>query len=237
MRGGAAAVLEDGALWFVGPGAERERILAVDEVPIALGGAARHNVANALAAAAVARELGLSTAVIRDGLAGFHSSPRDNPGRLNDFDLGGARVLVDFAHNPHGFEALFEMASALPAERRLVLIGQAGDRDDESVRELCRIAWRARPDRIVVKEMPKVARGRSAAEVARVIEEELRSLGATDAHLDHAESEIGAVRRALEWARPGDLLLCLSHSERDSVLALCERLDAEGWAPGETVPV
>ena len=65
-----------------------------------------------------------------------------NPGRLNMFDLGGARVMVDFAHNPHGLEAILEMAVALPAERRLVLIGQAGDRTDTSIRELAEIVWR-----------------------------------------------------------------------------------------------
>jgi cyanophycin synthetase len=59
-RGGTAFVLEDG--WIVervGVG-KRRRIVAVDQIPPTLGGLARHNVANALAAAAGARALGLS---------------------------------------------------------------------------------------------------------------------------------------------------------------------------------
>mgnify|MGYP002062470130 CR=1 FL=1 len=38
-----------------------------------------------------------------------------NPGRGTLFTVEGARVFVDFAHNPHGLEALLEMAAALPA--------------------------------------------------------------------------------------------------------------------------
>ena len=153
---------------MLGHQGRRDEVIALDRVPVTLGGAARHNVANALAAAATAVHLGFDLAAIRAGLAAFDSSPAENPGRLNRFDLGGAQVLVDFAHNPHGLEALLSMAAALPASRRLVVLGQAGDRDDEAIRELARIVWRprpGRPDRIVVKEMPQYLRGRAAGEV------------------------------------------------------------------------
>ena len=66
------------------------------------------------------------------------NDPADNPGRLNRFDLGAATVLVDFAHNPDGFDALFEAAAALPAERRLVLLGQSGDRERASTEGMAR---------------------------------------------------------------------------------------------------
>jgi UDP-N-acetylmuramyl tripeptide synthase len=236
--GGGAALLEGDRL-VLWRGGRREEVAAVDRVPVALGGAARHNLANALAAIGVAVHLGLDLAAIREGLAGFESSPGENPGRLNEFRLGGARVVVDFAHNPHGLEALLGMAAALPARRRLVLLGQAGDRDDGAIRELVRIVWRARPDRpdrVIAKEMPQHLRGRAPGEVPGLIEDELYALGAPAEAVGRAESELAAVRQALAWARPGDLLLLLTHESRDEVLALLATLAERGWRPGEALP-
>ncbi len=209
---------------------------SVAAIPITLGGAARHNLSNALAAAAVALELGLDPAAIRAGLESFRSAPSENPGRLNRFELGGAHVMVDFAHNPHGLQAVLDMAAALPAERRLVLIGQAGDRTDTSIRDLARIVWSAEPERIVIKEMPRYLRGRELGEVPRMITQELVAAGAPADAVGHADSELDGVRQALEWARPGDLLLVLTHESRDQVLDLCGRLSADGWRPGEPLP-
>ena len=227
--------VEDGALCAVEDGSRRI-ICEVDAIPIALGGAARHNIANALAAIGVAERLGIEHSAIAAGLREFHSDPAENPGRLNRFELGGVDALVDFAHNPHGLEALLEMAAALPAERRLVLIGQAGDRSDTAIRDLARIVWQARPDRIVIKEMRKYLRGREAGEIPRLIGAELLAEGAPSEALQHADSELDGVRRALEWAAPGDLLLVLTHESRDEVLQLFARLEETGWRPGRSLP-
>ena len=63
---------------------EGERVLAtVHEVPITYGGAARFNVANALAGAALASTLGIPDEAIRGGLRAFTPSFEDNPGRSN----------------------------------------------------------------------------------------------------------------------------------------------------------
>jgi UDP-N-acetylmuramyl tripeptide synthase len=45
--------------------------------------------------------------------------------------LGGITAIVDFAHNPHGLAALTGMVAAMDARRRAIVIGQAGDRDDD----------------------------------------------------------------------------------------------------------
>jgi UDP-N-acetylmuramyl tripeptide synthase len=212
------------------------RLATVESIPIALGGVARHNLANALAAAGVALQLGLDEDAVRAGLAAFHSDPHENPGRLNRFDIGGVHVLVDFAHNPHGLEAVLDMAAALPARRRLVLVGQAGDRTDSSIRDLARIVWSARPERVVIKEMTGHLRGREPGEVPRLLTEELIAAGAPAAALGQADSEIAGVRQALAWSRPGDLLLLLSHEAREEVLALCQTLERDRWRPGLPLP-
>src|SRR6185436_1517211 len=103
-----------------------EVVARVDEIPSALAGTARHNLANALAAIAVASALDLPLAAITRGLASFAGAAA-NPGRSNLWSVNGARVIVDFAHNPHGLRAMVEMARGLEARRRGLVVGQAGD--------------------------------------------------------------------------------------------------------------
>ena len=217
--GGRAAVLEGDQLVLL-EGSRRRELLSVSDVPVTLNGAARYNVANALAAAAIADLLGFEPEHIRHGLASFHNSAEDNPGRLNFFEFDGVRAIVDFAHNPHGFEAIFEMLQALPAERRLVLLGQAGDRDEPSIREMTRITWAARPDMIVIKELTEHLRGREPGEIPAIIEDELRRAGATEDHFVHCASELEAVHWALDWSRSGDLLMVFAHDKREEILGL-----------------
>ncbi len=70
--------------------------------------AGHHNVLNALAAVAVARELGLDEAAIRKGLAGFGGVRR----RFTTTGVsGGVRVIDDYGHHP------VEIASVLKAAR------------------------------------------------------------------------------------------------------------------------
>lgn len=233
--GGEAALLEDRRL-VLARGRRRIPLATLDEVPITLGGVARHNIANGLGAAALASRLGVAPEQIARGLRQFSGTPADNPGRFNLFALQGVTAVADFAHNPHGMAALVASAAALPARRRLLILGQAGDRDDQALRDLARSAWAFRPDRIVLKEMENYRRGRAPGEIPELIREEFLRLGALPESITTAETEYAAVREALAWARPGDLLLLPVHSERTRVLALLERLRQMEWQPGTTVP-
>ncbi len=152
----------------------REALVDVASIPIAFGGAARYNLANALAALGLGAALGLPLEAMVHGLTGVRGTPEDNPGRLNLMDLGGGvRVLLDYAHNPHGLEAFLAVARSLPARRRLILLGQAGDRSDEAIRDLARITWTLQPDRVVIKELPEMLRGRMAGDVPAILDDEL----------------------------------------------------------------
>jgi UDP-N-acetylmuramyl tripeptide synthase len=232
--GGDACRLLDGAL-VLSRGGTNHEVAALDAVPMSLGGAARHNVANALGAIGVAVALGFSLDAVRTALRSFENSPSLNPGRGNVWTLGSVTAIVDFAHNPHGLEALVHMALELPAQRRAIVIGQAGDRDDESIRALAGIAWRIRPQRVFVKEMEIFLRGRERGVIPEILEGEFARHGAPRESLVRCGSEIEAVRAALVWARPGDLLVFMVHAERADVLALLEQLSRAGWKPGDSL--
>lgn len=228
-QGGSASYLEDDKLVLSWEG-HKKTVATLSEVPVTFNGAARHNIANALGAIAVAAGLGLDVAAMRSGLRAFKTT--SNPGRTNHFKLGGADVLVDFAHNPHGLKALTEMGRAMPAKRRLIVLGQAGDRSDEAIRELGTIAATMRPDCVIVKELVSDLRGRAPREVPALIEAGLLAGGIDAGAVVHAPDEPAAVERALAWAQPGDLLLLICHTHRAVILDKLQRLEREGWQPG-----
>jgi UDP-N-acetylmuramyl tripeptide synthase len=232
--GGTAAVVDGDALVLV-TGSERAVLARVADMPLSSGGAARHNIANALAATAAAGGLGIALDAVRATLCRFGRDPADNPGRANMYELGGIRIVVDYAHNPHGMAALAATLDALPSERRLVMIGQAGDRDDAAIRELARASLALRPDRVVVKEMDAYLRGRAPGEVPALMADELRRAGLPDGAISSPGSEIPAVHEALGWARPGDLLVLTLHQDRRRVTELLETLRRRGWRAGEPV--
>jgi cyanophycin synthetase len=234
VAAGGAAVVLDGSMIRLLQGKDATAVEDVGNIPITVSGKARHNVANALGAVAVAWSLGIPVKTIARGLREFRGSTQDNPGRLNRFALGGVEVIVDFAHNPHGLKALVEVGGALPARRRLVLLGQAGDRDDNAIRELARVAWAIHPDHVIAKEMAAYTRGRPVGEIPGLIADEIRQLGASADAISQAPSELEGVHQALEWAEEGDLLLLTVHGQRGEVLALLDELDRRGWRPGHS---
>ncbi len=231
-RGGTAATFEGGKIVFA-HGRRRTVVCYASDVPLTMGGMARYNIANALGVVLLASAIGVPRDTIAAGLKNFRGTPQENPGRGHLYDFGGARVLVDFAHNPHGMRALIETARAMPARRRIVILGQAGDRDDESIRGLARETWPWRPDRVILKEMAIYLRGRQPGEATTLIKDEFLKLGAGEAIFSHADSELEAVKAALAECESGDLVLLPTHAERAAVIELMERLVAQRWEPGQ----
>src|SRR6185503_16300444 len=172
--GGRGYVLRDG--WLIEldgsakDGPAEHRIVEVGRVPITLGGLARHNVANALAAAGAARGLGVTLAQLRDGLTDFQPSSERSPGRLNLFRLGARIVIVDFAHNEAGVSAVLDVAEGIAggaagrAAPITAIIGTAGDRPDDTLRGIGKVAAQ-RAQRVAIKQTLKYLRGRTAKSV------------------------------------------------------------------------
>lgn len=233
--GGDAAWLAEGALWLTRAG-ETARVIEVHEVPIAFGGAARYNLRNALAAIGAASALGMSVEAMRQGLQSFAPTPESNPGRANVWRFGDCTAIVDFAHNPHGLLALAETVAAIPAQRRALVLGQAGDRDDASIRALARGAWAMHPDRVFLKDMEVYWRGRAPGEIPALLRAEFLAAGAPEGSIETHGDELSAIRAALGWAEPGDLLLLTTHADRDVVFALMRRLVESAWRPGTALP-
>ena len=210
----------DGSLAYF-DGTRWHKLCALADIPLTIGGTARHNVANALAAAGLTLAMGLDYAHVATGLCSMTAA--DNPGRGNLFDIDGVEVLLDFAHNPQAIAAIFELASQRPAQRRVLAFGQAGDRTDAQIRELAQVAWQVGLDRVIVSELAHYYRGREPGEVFAIIRDELERCGAAADQIDHYDTELESLQAALDWAQPGDLAIMLALADTRGVL---ERLQS-----------
>jgi cyanophycin synthetase len=217
-------------------------------LPATFEGRARMMVQNAMAAAAAAHAAGAHLHDIRQGLRTFTTSIFQAPGRLNLVEVNGLKVVIDYAHNAHGLEAVGEfverVTSAAPtgpgppgtaswsANLRVAVVATPGDRRDEDMHELGRVAARYFDD-IIVREDERTRgrrRGETAAQIMEGVQEAMRA-GARAGSAEIVLEEKDAVRRALDRSRPGDLVvLCVDHA-RDVLVELeSRRVTAAGVA-------
>ncbi len=221
VQGGSTCGARAGRLWLAVEGQNHD-LGAVAELPLAVGGAAAYNLDNIAAAALAAHAAGLPLSAIRDTLARFGAQPQDNPGRLERWAHRGATVLIDYAHNPDGLAQLLHVARALETKRLSLLLGQAGNRDDVAIAELARTAVRFAPDRVLIKELPQMLRGRAVGDVPAVIERALVAAGLPPQRIGHQADEAAAAEQLLQWAEPGDVIVLPLHTSaaRAQVAAL-----------------
>ena len=203
-RGGRAYLVRDGVI-VEADGAAETAIVEVARVPITIGGLARHNVANALAAAGGARGLGATIAQVRDGLTAFAPDAAKSPGRLNLFRLGARVVIVDFAHNEAGVGAILDVAEGIAAGAAgraapiTAIIGTAGDRPDDTLRGIGRIAAE-RAQRVAIKQTLEYLRGRTAESVVGELMVGIVAGGGSPADVPIYDSETDALRAELNGA-------------------------------------
>lgn len=214
--GGVACFLEGGQIVYAAT-CGTERIMNIEDIPITMKGAARYNIANCLNAISLAKMLNLSNSAIRDALSRFGGSFRENPGRGNFIHIDGVTVLMDFAHNPHGMKAIIEMIRQVPARRRLILVGQAGDRSNGDIRALVEATAVLEFDRVIAAEIPKYLRGRESGEVPGLIRSAFEELGIGRDDVELSPDYLSGVRSALEWSQSGDLLLLLVLDQKEEV--------------------
>jgi cyanophycin synthetase len=238
QRGGAAMVLQpsdDGELLALRHGSRTMPLIYAHLIPATLQGRARMNVANALAAAGAAWAAGAHLHDIRQGLRTFSTSFFQAPGRLNEVDVRGFKVIIDYCHNVDGMRRLTEFvdltmsgsgpvrrgtrgdgdgrssgngASATRSGRAIGVIGIPGDRRDEDQRQYGALAAQSF-DEIIVRE-DKNPRGRRRGETAEHVLEGIRSAQASGARVQQAEAvldELEAARAGMRRAKVGDLVV------------------------------
>ncbi len=175
-------------------------------IPATMEGRARHNVSNAMFAAALAFSMGIKLDIIRQGLRTFDTTFFQAPGRANVYDEHPFKVILDYGHNANAVAAMCTLASGLDVSgRRLVVLAGPGDRRDEDLVELARVSA-GHFDHYICRRDDGL-RGRGSDEVPILMAAALREAGVSDEQITVIPEEEAAVDAALRMAGAGDLLL------------------------------
>jgi UDP-N-acetylmuramoyl-tripeptide--D-alanyl-D-alanine ligase len=195
------------------------------DVPVGTPVLGRHNVHNALAAAAVGQAAGLPLEALAEGLAGGWGAPH----RTVLLSAGPWRILDDtYNASPDTMAAALELLGDLPGRRRVAVLGEMLELGDVAEAEHLALGERAAA---VADLLVTVGEGgRSVAEAAR-------AAGLAPSAVLHVDDAAGALEVLLPHLQPGDLIL-VKGSRGVALEAVVEALAAagRGEGPGTAAP-
>ena len=214
---------------IIATGAAEAELMPVDDVPATMNGLLACNESNALFATAMAWAHGIDSEAIRRALGCFHNSADQNPGRYNFIEGLPFGALVDFAHNPDGVRAVCAVATALPVVgRRLLCSLNVGSRHPAHLEALAAELASTFDefvlgcDPTLVGACPEYAGDDPAATMLDRWRGLLRAHGVDPAAITVEADRSAALRRALDGARAGDLLVLLAdHDEAYRAVGQC----------------
>jgi UDP-N-acetylmuramoyl-L-alanyl-D-glutamate--2,6-diaminopimelate ligase len=160
----------------------------------------RHNVANALGAAAAAMALGVGEEAVRRGLAGLVNVP----GRLQRVDAGslGFGVFVDYAHTDDALNNVLRAMRPLTRGRLWCVFGCGGDRDRTKRPLMAQAVARGADAFIITSDNPRTEDPLAIiADIERGLTEADRRRG------EMVPDRAAAIARAVGRLERGDVLL------------------------------
>ncbi len=208
-----AAVYEHGYISIL-KGAWKIRIEKVTNIPLTFSGKAEFNIANVLAATLTAYTRDFKTEDIRQALQTFIPSPALTPGRMNMFQFKHFSVMLDYAHNTHGIQAIGKYVNSVESPVKVGIIAGVGDRRDEDIisvgEESARIF-----DEIIIRQ-DKNLRGRSEQEIIDLIKQGIQKVNAT-MRVDVITKESEAIDFAINNAKPNSFIVIISDVVPDAL--------------------
>ena len=215
------AIVEDGNLVINHKG-EIKILSDVSLIPLTCQGTCAFMIANVLGSALAAFLSNFPEDKIIETLQSFKPGIEHTPGRMNNFKFEDFEVLVDYAHNPHGFLAIEDFLKSSNATRKIGVITGVGDRRDNDIIELGVIAQRMF-DHVIIR-FDKDLRGSSTDRIAKLIIEGLQTLDKKVSY-EIVGDELEAVHHVLKMAKKGDYIVLLSEYFQDVVKIIQKKHD------------
>lgn len=190
-------------------------------IPITVALPGSFNVSNALAAAAIGMQVGLSDEQITKGIAALQGVE----GRMTRIDEGqDFSVIVDFAHTPDSFEKLLKDIKPVVKGKLIVLFGSAGRRDEAKRAVQGRLAGEYADEVVITEEDDRDIDGMSILEQIAGGVETAGKVRNKDLFLVHDRTE--AIAFAFGRAKRDDTVLLLGKGHEKTI----ERADgAHPW--------
>lgn len=218
-RNGLAAIYENGYLSIL-EGRWTLRVEKAVNIPMTMKGMAPFMIANALAGCLAAFAQGVDIELIRQGVRTFQTSAEQTPGRMNLFDVEDYHVLIDYAHNAHGVEAVGGFVRNWHGAK-IGVVGAPGDRRDEDLILLGNIAAQIF-DRIIIKEDGDL-RGRIPGEVADLIAKGIDRTN-PDSSYEVILDETDATNTALALAQADNLIVIFPEKVEQAIGLIKEKI-------------
>ncbi len=221
--GGIAAIYENGYV-TIKKGDWKIRVEKVTHIPLTFNGTVDFMIQNVLAATLTTFLWGYKTEDIRTSLETFIPSAAHTPGRMNVFKFKEFKVLVDFAHNPDGFNGIKDYLKTVEATEHVGVISGTGDRRDEDILETARIAAQMF-DRVVICQ-EKYLRGRTQQELIDILTIGLKEVK-PNIPISINNSGEDCMKELITKARPGSFITILSDTIDNAIHKATYYLDKE----------
>jgi cyanophycin synthetase len=222
-KGGIAAIYENGYI-TIKTGDWKLRVDKATHIPLTFGGSVNFMIQNVLAATLAAYLWGYKPEDIRLSLETFIPSAAHTPGRMNVFRFKDFKVLVDFAHNPDGFNGVKAYLQSIEATKHVGIISGTGDRRDEDIIETARIAAQMFDKIYICQE--KYLRGRQQQELVDLL---LKGIHDVDPNkeivINNKSTE--CLQNAIDTATKGSYITILSNTIDNTIQRVTEHLDRE----------
>ncbi len=212
-KGGLAAVLEDGYV-SIFKNTYKIRVDRVADVPLSFGGKAGFNIQNVLAATLAGYVSHLEINEIKTALRTFIPSSETTPGRMNLFQLPKYEVLIDYAHNAAGMQAISDFISKVQAYPKIGIIAGVGDRRDEDTRDVGRITAEVF-DEIIIRQDTDL-RGKLGSEINDLLKEGIYEVKPM-MEPKEINQEMRALAYALEYAPEGAFIVLFAENIPEAV--------------------
>lgn len=171
------------------------------------------NVYNSLAAVGLGLAIGLSQDEIEEGIASLTSVE----GRMARVDEGqDFEVIIDYAHTPESSEKIYKEIKPTVKGKLITVFGSAGRRDNDKRGEQGRIAGKYADIVVVTEEDDRDVDGMAILEQIAAGSEAEGKKRDKDLFLVHKREE--AVKKAIEMAKKGDVVLLLGKGHEKSIL-------------------
>ena len=189
-----------------------ESLIPVAQLPSCRNGLFPQNIANAMAAAALAEGLAIPQKDIQRGLGTFENSIEQSPGKLNFIDGYSQTILIDNAAQPPACEMLTESLEKLSVPgKRVCMVYTVGNRPDWHYVEMT-AALAPHFDHFICYELECCRRGRAPGEISNLLAAGLMKAGVLQCNIDLEQGYEEATRKLSQIAGRGDLLVILMAS-------------------------
>jgi cyanophycin synthetase len=188
---------------------QEKQLLSVENLPSANGGLLRHNVANAMAAAALAEGMGVDHLTIASALQTFGVSSDQLPGRFNMIKGFPFELILDRASGPLAAQELVQSLDRMQIKgRKLCMLTAGGNRSSDHYDEFCYVLAN-KFDYYVIYEEKKYMRKRCEGEIANFLKDGLLKNQVRQEDISVASNFHGGLAQIVQLANPEDIVMVL----------------------------